>query len=102
METPAGLSQHADILWQKQSDTVGQFETGVPTGGPTRTFDSVSVTHAGVYATFWRAHRPEYRFSLIRLIVRGNLCTIFLDHNDLINRVTFQNVKGEDLLHHYA
>ena len=79
VETPEGLSPNNDILWHKQSDTYGQFESSAPTGnGPIRVFNPVSVTDAGVYATHWRGHRSNYQFSLIRLIVRGNLYAIIV------------------------
>ena len=69
LETPDGLNVD-DIQWQKQSNVSSHFKL-LENQGDTLLFPNVTKEDEGVYATYWRGHRQDFRFSLIRLIVRG-------------------------------
>ena len=68
---PVGLSASRDIRWQKQSDTSAGFRTFTDNSNTTFNINPVTVDDSGVYATYWEEKRTDFRFSLIRLIVRG-------------------------------
>ena len=70
---PGKLRPTTDIRWQKQSDTRSGFQTFTDNSDTTFTINSVTIGDSGVYATYWKGKRTEFRFSLIRLIVRGRL-----------------------------
>ena len=61
-----------DIRWQKQGAFSDVFQD-VQSGGNVLIFNPVSVSDAGVYATYWVGLRSSFLFSYVRLIVRGRL-----------------------------
>ena len=72
------LNSATDIRWQKQGATSDAFQD-VQSGGTVLVFDPVSVSDAGVYATYWVNLRSSFLFSYVRLIVRGkNKKNLFL------------------------
>ncbi len=80
-DIPAGYSL-SDVRWEKQGASVEEFQD-IPDGdgNTTLVFNPLTLDDAGVYATYWRDHRDDFLFSMIRVIVRGMYRKVILHCN---------------------
>ena len=79
------LKAEEDIRWQIQGDATKEFQIFMENSAVKLTISPVTVANASVYATYWTMNRQDFKFSLIRLIVRGKFAATLKDRNTIVH-----------------